>query len=88
MYDSCMATKTISIEVDVYELLKELKISPSESFSEVIRRTVPKRARTVREIRALYDAGELKSGILTDEDVAKIEEARESGAPARDARAE
>ena len=85
MYDSCMATKTISIEVDVYELLKELKISPSESFSEVIRRTVPKRARSVREIRALYDAGELKSGILTDEDVAKIEEARDSGSPARDA---
>lgn len=88
VYDSCMATKTISIELDVYEMLKELKASPSESFSEVIRRTIPRRARTVREISALYDAGELKAGILSDEDVSRIESARDSGSTARDPRAE
>lgn len=33
-----MATKTISIEIDVYEQLRALKTSPSESFSQVLRR--------------------------------------------------
>jgi hypothetical protein len=32
------ATKTISIEVDVYDLLKSRKLSQSESCSQVIRR--------------------------------------------------
>ena len=33
-----MATKTISIEVDVYDMLRDLKATPSESFSQVLRR--------------------------------------------------
>ena len=33
-----MATKTISIELDVYERLKSLKKDSLESFSQVIRR--------------------------------------------------
>jgi predicted CopG family antitoxin len=36
-----MATKTISIELDVYERLRALKRSPSESFSMVLRRELP-----------------------------------------------
>jgi len=36
-----MATKTISIELDVYERLRGLKKSPSESFSQVLRRELP-----------------------------------------------
>ena len=38
MYDSCMATKTISIELDVYERLRREKRHPRESFSQVLRR--------------------------------------------------
>jgi len=37
MHDLCMATKTISIEIDAYELLVREKRDPKESFSRVIR---------------------------------------------------
>lgn len=37
MHDSCMATKTISLELDAYEHLKAAK-GPGESFSDVVRR--------------------------------------------------
>ncbi len=38
MHDPCMATKTISLELDAYEKLKRAKRSERESFSEVVRR--------------------------------------------------
>lgn len=38
MHDACMATKTISLELDAYDRLKRAKRSPRESFSEVVRR--------------------------------------------------
>jgi len=38
VYDSCMATKTISLEMDAYEKLRRAKRSSRESFSEVVRR--------------------------------------------------
>lgn len=38
MHDPCMATKTISLELDAYEKLKKAKRSGRESFSEVVRR--------------------------------------------------
>jgi predicted CopG family antitoxin len=43
MHDSCMATKTISIEIDAYELLVPEKNDPKESFSRVIRRVLSER---------------------------------------------
>lgn len=39
MYYSCMATKTISLELDAYERLRTAK-KPGESFSAVVRRAV------------------------------------------------
>jgi len=36
-----MAVKTITIELDAYDLLKAQKKSDKESFSQVIRRVVP-----------------------------------------------
>ncbi len=35
---SCMATKTITLEIDAYEKLKAAKRSDRESFSSVVRR--------------------------------------------------
>jgi len=43
MHDPCMATKTISIELDAYELLVREKRDPKESFSRVIRRVLTER---------------------------------------------
>jgi hypothetical protein len=38
MHDTCMATKTISLELDAYARLKRAKRSEKESFSSVVRR--------------------------------------------------
>lgn len=42
MHESCMIaympTKTISLELDAYEILRAAKRSPRESFSQVVRR--------------------------------------------------
>ena len=43
MHGLCMATKTISIEVDAYELLKSEKRDERESFSQVVRRLTSER---------------------------------------------
>jgi predicted CopG family antitoxin len=43
MHDLCMATKTISIEIDAYELLVRKRRDPKESFSRVIRRVLSER---------------------------------------------
>jgi predicted CopG family antitoxin len=40
MHDSCMATKTISLEIDAYERLRKARRTPSESFSSVVRRAL------------------------------------------------
>jgi len=50
MHDLCMATKTISIETDVYGALKKEK-GRRESFSQVIRRVMSERpAETLGEL--------------------------------------
>lgn len=43
VYGLCMATKTISIETDAYELLAREKRDGTESFSRVIRRLFAER---------------------------------------------
>ena len=43
VYGLCMATKTISIETDAYELLAREKKDRTESFSRVIRRLFAER---------------------------------------------
>ena len=38
MYGLCMATKTISVDMEAYERLREARLDGSESFSKVIKR--------------------------------------------------
>jgi hypothetical protein len=37
---ACMATKTISVDLEAYERLRKARNSPEESFSQVIKRAV------------------------------------------------
>jgi predicted CopG family antitoxin len=73
-----MATKTISIEVDVYDRLKALKQTSSESFSQGLRRELspPRGIRASDFLRiANEDGGVLK---VTEAQLQDIEEAKES----------
>jgi len=53
MYTQAMATKTISVDLEAYERLRQARLSPGESFSRVI-----KRARW-------RDEGKTASGLLS-----------------------
>lgn len=54
-----MATKTISVELDAYALLKKAKQKPSESFSQVVRRVFSERGED-------EDASELVDALFRD----------------------
>src|SRR3954468_1823776 len=57
MHISCMATETISLELDAYEKLRASK-RPGESFSEVVRRAVfPDSVPTGKELLAWFAQG-------------------------------
>ena len=38
VYAFCMATKTISVDLEAYECLRRARLAPTESFSRVIKR--------------------------------------------------
>jgi predicted CopG family antitoxin len=71
VYVICMATKTITLELDAYERLKAAKRSPRESFSEVVRRLpIPGHAFTGRD---LLNLRETRGACLTEEDAEAID---------------
>ncbi len=38
MHAPCMATKTISVDLEAYQRLRKARLTPGESFSKVIKR--------------------------------------------------
>jgi predicted CopG family antitoxin len=70
-----MATKTLSIELDVYEKLKDLKQSPAESFSQVLRRLLSgRRVLTGSDIVRMIDEGSYPNVGLTAAELERLEE--------------
>ena len=72
MHDPCMATKTISLELDAYEKLRKAKRSERESFSEVVRRarwedaasTGPQILRHIADLRLRHPESFLPDNVL------------------------
>ena len=70
MYDSCMATRTITLELDAYEKLRAAKRG-RESFSSVVRRCIlPDGPKTGK---ALLDYLRARTAYLTEEELDDIE---------------
>ena len=72
MHVCCMATKTITMEIDAYERLKRAKRPPRESFSEVVRR-LPMPTTTLTAGQFLAHARE-RGAVLTEDDARAIDE--------------
>ena len=78
MYCSCMATKTITLELDAYEKLRAAKRG-RESFSEVVRRVViPGASRSGPEVLAYLKA---EGPFFSEDELAAIEKVDASDAP-------
>ena len=58
---TCMATKTISLDLEAYEHLRAARINERESFSKVVKRAVwPAQAGTAADLLAWRKESELK----------------------------
>lgn len=78
IYD--MPTKTISLEIDAYERLKNAKRMPRESFSEVVRRAVfPDES-----IRGAELMARARKRLLSEDSLAAIEDADRNDSPPDD----
>lgn len=78
MHDTCMATKTITLDLEAYEALRRRK-GKGESFSDVVKKHFARGA-TGRELRLVLDRLELGDDTLDALDEL-IDERRED--PAR-----
>jgi len=78
-----MATKTISIDLDVYDRLQELRSYPSESFSQILTRTLASpRKKTGGDLLRDIEMGKNPFGLCAA-DVAGYEETKENGSQAQ-----
>ena len=70
---ACMATKTISIDIEAYERLRRARMAPTESFSKVIKRAEwPIPARTAGAmLAAMASAPLLVTGTIERLDAAQ-----------------
>jgi len=78
MHGLCMATKTISLEIDAYEKLRALKL-PGESFSAVVRRLEPS-SKTITGAE-LLGLTRRRGPILTENDCNSIDKLNRDDAP-------
>lgn len=77
-----MATKTISLKIEAWERLRRARLTPDESFSEVVLRAEwPERGMTARELRAVYDR---EGSLLSPEALDRVEEVTQKDESPRD----
>jgi len=80
-----MATKTISIELDVYETLRSLKRSSRESFSQVLRRARwDSEISTGASILDFYKNKAVGNSLLGKDSIVSLEDFQNSDLPAKD----
>lgn len=77
----CMATKTISVDLEAYERLRSARVRPGESFSQVIKRASWSRSPSTGAtlLAALEDAEPLPEEVLK-----RLDAAQEADSPPRD----
>ena len=73
-----MATKTISVDIEAYQLLTKARTSPKESFSQVIKRAQwQQRAKTCGDLlKALANVP-----VASEEVIRRLDEAQASDLP-------
>jgi len=82
MHNACMATKTISLQLDAYEKLRAAKRRRSESFSQVILRARwPEETITAGE---LLQACRAQGGSYSAEELDRIDDLKAGDAPPED----
>lgn len=77
-----MATKTISVRLDAYERLRNARLDPKESFSDVIMRAVWEGAPVTG--RELLEIVRSEGPLLSEEALDRIDELKASDRPPED----
>lgn len=81
MYTQLMATKTISVDLEAYERLRQARLTPDESFSRVIKRA---RWRDERKTAAGLLSAFEEAPLPDPTELDRLAEAQSSDAPPED----